>query len=57
MTEKEIEMAMDGLFLGAARVRANKFSNQVSKNVYRPLTPSGQEQFLSQEEPHMKLLN
>ena len=54
MTEKEIEMAMDGLFLGAARVRANKFSNQVSKNVYRPLTPSGQEQFLSQEEPHMK---
>ena len=35
MTQDEIEMAMEGLFLGAARVRAKKHSSKVSKNLHR----------------------
>ena len=34
MTEKEIEMAMQGLFIGAARVRAHKYANKVSNNAH-----------------------
>ncbi len=38
MTENEIEMAMEGLFLGAARVRAHKYSAKFSRNVHRKLS-------------------
>ena len=38
MTENEIEMAMEALFLGAERVRANKHANRISKNVHREFT-------------------
>ena len=35
MTEKEIELAMEGLFRGASRARANKHARNLSKNVHR----------------------
>ena len=35
MTQNEIEMAIDKLFDGAARVRAKKHENRVSKNLHR----------------------
>jgi len=38
MTKDEIEMAMESLFSGAARVRANKHRRNVSKNVHRQLS-------------------
>tara|TARA_B100001250_G_C19703222_1_gene745754 strand:- start:94 stop:264 length:171 start_codon:yes stop_codon:yes gene_type:complete len=38
MTENEIEMAMESLFFGAERVRANKHANRVSKNLHRQFT-------------------
>ena len=36
MTEKEIELAMEGLFRGASKVRARKYS-KLSSNVNREL--------------------
>ena len=35
MTEKEIELAMEGLFRGASRARAYKQTRNLSKNVHR----------------------
>ncbi len=35
MTNEEIQMAMDSLFHGAARVRAKKHANKISKNLHR----------------------
>ena len=37
MTEKEIELAMEGLFRGASKVRARKYSKKLSINVSREL--------------------
>tara|TARA_Y100001968_G_scaffold145742_1_gene133283 strand:+ start:928 stop:1098 length:171 start_codon:yes stop_codon:yes gene_type:complete len=37
MTEKEIELAMEGLFKGASKVRARKHSKKLSSNVTREL--------------------
>ena len=37
MTEKEIELAMEGLFRGASKVRARKYSKKLSINVNREL--------------------
>ena len=37
MTEKEIELAMEGLFRGASKVRARKYSKKLSSNVSREL--------------------
>ena len=37
MTEKEIELAMEGLFRGASKVRARKYSKKLSGNVNREL--------------------
>ena len=37
MTEKEIELAMEGLFRGASKVRARKNSKKLSGNVSREL--------------------
>ena len=37
MTEKEIELAMEGLFRGSSKVRARKYSKKLSGNVNREL--------------------
>ncbi len=38
MTEKEIDLAMEGLFRGASKVRAIKYAKKLSSNVNRELT-------------------
>jgi len=38
MTEQEIEMAMESLFVGAEKVRAKKHVNTLSRNVHREFT-------------------
>ena len=38
MTEKEIELAMKGLFKGASKVRARRYTKKNSKNLDRELT-------------------
>ena len=37
MTEKEIQLAMEGLFRGASKVRARKNAKKLSSNVSREL--------------------
>ena len=37
MTEKEIELAMEGLFRGASKVRARKYAINFSDNLNREL--------------------
>ena len=38
MTDKEIELAMEGLFRGASKIRARKYAKKFSSNVNRELT-------------------
>ena len=38
MTDKEIELAMEGIFRGASKVRARKYAKKLSNNVNRELT-------------------
>ena len=38
MTNEEIQMAMDSHFYGAARVRAKKHAQKISKNLHRQLS-------------------
>ena len=54
MTKKEIEMAMDALLLGAARVRAHKYETKFSKNVHRDLTSRIAYQMIKAEKKNLK---
>ena len=38
MTDKEIDLAMEGIFRGASKVRARKYAKKLSSNVNRELT-------------------
>tara|TARA_Y100001968_G_scaffold295923_1_gene303693 strand:+ start:673 stop:843 length:171 start_codon:yes stop_codon:yes gene_type:complete len=38
MSDKEIELAMEGLFRGASKVRAHKYAKKFPSNVNRELT-------------------
>ena len=38
MTDKEIELAMEGIFRGASKVRARKYAEKLSSHVNRELT-------------------
>ena len=49
MTEKEIENAMQDLFLGAARVRAHKHTNKVFRNIHGKLTSPLAKQIWNEE--------
>ena len=54
MTEKEIELAMEGLFRGAAKVRARKYSKKLSSNVNRKLIARIAEQSWKDEKDFLK---
>ena len=36
MTEQDVEMAMESLFIGASRVRAEKYARKIPRDVHRP---------------------
>lgn len=54
MTEIEIEMAMEGLLHGAARVRAHKYAVKVSKNVHKQYTARIVSQMWKDEKTNLK---
>ena len=54
MTEKEIELAMEGLFRGASQVRARKYSKKLSSNVSRELMARIVEQSWKDENDFLK---
>tara|TARA_Y100001968_G_C19089328_1_gene586926 strand:- start:321 stop:515 length:195 start_codon:yes stop_codon:yes gene_type:complete len=53
MTKKEIEIAMQGLFIGAARVRAHKYANKMVKNVHRQFTSRIVSQMWNEEKENL----
>ena len=55
MTEKEIEMAMESLFIGAAKVRAKKHANKLSRNVHRQFTARIASQMWDEEKRNIKI--
>ena len=54
MTEKEIELAMEGLFRGASKVRARKYSKKLSRNINRELMTRITEQSWKDEKDFLK---
>ncbi len=54
MTENEIEMAMDALFAGAAKVRAKKHLNTFSRTVHRQFTARVASQMWDEEKKNLK---
>ena len=54
MTEKEIEMAMESLFVGAAKISAKKQVKTHSRNVHRQFTSRIASQMWSLEKKNRK---
>ena len=55
MTEKEIEIAMESLFAGAAKVRAKKHANKLSTNIHRQFTARIASQMWDEEKRNLKV--
>ena len=55
MTEKEIELAMEGLFRGASIVRARRHSKKLSSNINRELMTRIAEQSWKDEKDFLKV--
>jgi len=53
MTDKEIELAMDGLFRGASKVRARKDAKKFSSNVNRELASRIAAQMWEEEKDYL----
>ena len=53
MTDKEIELAMEGLFRGASKVRARKYAKKFSSNVNIELTARIAEQMWREEKDYL----
>ena len=53
MTEKEIELAMEGLFRGASKIRARKYAKKFSSNVNRELAASIAAQMWKEEKDYL----
>ncbi len=56
MTDKEIEVAMEGLFRGASKVRARKYSKNFSSNFNRELTTRIAAQMWKEENDYLKAI-
>ena len=54
MTEKDVEMAMGSLFVGASRVRAEKYARKLPKGVHRQLRSRVAAELWNQEKRHLK---
>ena len=55
MTDEQIEMAMESLFVGAAKVRSKKHLNMFSRNVHRQFTARIASQMWDAEKRNLKL--
>tara|TARA_Y100001968_G_scaffold310967_1_gene332438 strand:- start:521 stop:709 length:189 start_codon:yes stop_codon:yes gene_type:complete len=54
MTDKEIELAMKGLFRGASKVRARKYAKKFSSHINRELTARIAVQICQEEKDYLK---
>ena len=53
MTDKEIELAMEGLFRGASKIRARKYAKKFSSNVNRKLAARIAAQMWKEEKDYL----
>ena len=53
MTDKEIELAMKGLFRGASKIRARKYAKKFSSNVNRELAARIAAQMWKEEKDYL----
>tara|TARA_Y100001934_G_C11623406_1_gene437756 strand:- start:257 stop:427 length:171 start_codon:yes stop_codon:yes gene_type:complete len=53
MTDKEIELAMEGLFRGASKIRARKYAKKFSSNVNRELSARIAAQMWKEEKDYL----
>ena len=53
MTEQEIKLAMEGLFKGASKVRAQKYAKQLSGHVNREFTSRIAAQMWKEEKDYL----
>ena len=53
MTDKEIELAMEGLFRGASKIRARKYAKKFSINVNRQLAARVAAQMWKEEKDYL----
>ena len=53
MTDKEIELAMEGLFRGASKVRARKYAINFASNVNRELAARIAAQMWKEEKDYL----
>ena len=53
MTDKEIELAMEGLFRGASKVRARKYAKNFSSKVSRELATRIAAQMWEEEKEYL----
>ncbi len=54
MTEQDVEMAMESLFVGASRVRAEKYARKLPKGVHRQLGPRVAAELWNQKKRQLK---
>tara|TARA_Y100001968_G_C19328810_1_gene703209 strand:+ start:619 stop:789 length:171 start_codon:yes stop_codon:yes gene_type:complete len=54
MTEKEIELAIQGLFRGASKVRARRYAKRLSTNSNRDLTARIATQIWKEDKKYLK---
>ena len=53
MTDKEIELAMEGLFRGASKIRARKYAKNFSSHVNRELAARIAAQMWKEEKDYL----
>ncbi len=56
MTENEIEMALESLFVGAAKVREKKQATTISKNVHKQFPARITSQMWKSERRKLKII-
>ena len=54
MTEQDVEMAMESLFIGASRVRAEKYARRLPKSVHRQFSSRVAAELWNQEKRQLK---
>ena len=55
MTEQDVEMAMESLFVGASRVRAEKHARKLPKGVHRQFSSRVAAELWNQEKRQLKV--
>ena len=56
MTQRDTELAMEGLFRGASKVRAHKYAKKLASNFNRELSAKIAAQMWNEEKEYLKTI-